>query len=195
MGRGGVKRNGGGPRALQLAGTYRPDRHGWVHGSGVRGPDVCDVRADAYAGRRYGPVGGNVPDDVGAARGVNDLRAARSAHRLYLGTLLRLNLSSTTERSDDITITRTGTAARDRRAVNFRVCRSRMASRVCRCRRTAGSVMGVRATIGSAATTTDQRLAQLVDEVRLLRAAIEPHARPAQRSVAKIAIVSRDCSR
>ena len=130
MGRGGVKRNGGGPRALQLAGTYRPDRHGWVHGSGVRGPDVCDVRADAYAGRRYGPVGGNVPDDVGAARGVNDLRAARSAHRLYLGTLLRLNLSSTTERSDDITITRTGTAARDRRAVNFRVCRSRMASRV-----------------------------------------------------------------
>jgi len=114
MGRGGVKRNGGGPRALQLAGTYRPDRHGWVHGSGVRGPDVCDVRADAYAGRRYGPVGGNVPDDVGAARGVNDLRAARSAHRLYLGTLLRLNLSSTTERSDDITITRTGTAARDR---------------------------------------------------------------------------------
>jgi len=55
--------------------------------------------------------------------------------------------------------------------------------------------MGVRATIGSAATTTDQRLAQLVDEVRLLRAAIEPHARPAQRSVAKIAIVSRDCSR
>jgi len=67
--------------------------------------------------------------------------------------------------------------------------------RECRCRRTAGSVMGVRATIGSAATTTDQRLAQLVDEVRLLRAAIEPHARPAQRSVAKIAIVSRDCSR